>query len=227
MLIKKLSTYIPILRNNRLFLGIHEEGLLELLPCLSLGIHDYKKGDTVLESQRKVEKIGIVLEGEIQIIQDDFYGNRSIMELLSAGDLFGESFAFSSLPFATIRVISMSQAKILFLDPKKIETPCDSYCAYHQNLIHNMLQIVSMKNVILVEKIEVLSRRSLREKLLAYLSILAAKQKTNHVQIPFDRQGLADYLCVDRSALSSELSKLQKEGKLTYRKNEVQLIHVS
>lgn len=216
--------YTPILIKNPLFFNIPVSALDNLLSCLSTGISIFQKGDTIFESQKKIEKIGIVLEGNIQIVQDDFYGNRSLMELLEPGDLFGESFAFSLMPFATIRVLSVTQTKILFLDPKKIETPCDNYCDLHQNLIHNMLQIVSMKNVLLVEKIEVLSRRSLRDKILAYLSILASKNKSNHILLPFDRQGFADFLCVDRSALSAELSKLQKEGKLQYKKNDFHLI---
>ncbi|SFR88247.1 Crp/Fnr family transcriptional regulator [Anaeromicropila populeti] len=219
-----MTEYIEVLKEMELFQGISNSQIPTLLSCLSIGVRSYKKGETIFHNHEKLHHIGIMLSGDAQVIQDDFFGNRNIMANLEAGNLFGESFAFSLIPITTINVLATSDCRILFIDSQKLSAPCRTGCDFHLLLIRNMLHIVSMKNILLTEKIELLSRRSLREKLLSYLSTASAKMGNTSFTIPFNRQELADYLCVDRSALSAELSKLKKEGILNYRKNYFELL---
>lgn len=212
-----------VLNQMDLFFGIEPFQISPLIGCLTIGKNTFQKNEFIFELHQMIKKIGILLSGEAQIVQDDFLGNRNILSSIQAGDLFGESFAFSQLPISSFSVIAVTECTVLFIDPKKLATPCFAGCDFHHTLIQNMLKIVSLKNIKLTEKIEVLSKRSLREKILSYLSLTSAKYDSTEFTIPFDRQALADYLCADRSALSAELSRLKRDGYLDYHKNQFAL----
>ena len=152
------------------------------------------------------------------------YGNRSILAKLDAGNLFGESFALAEIKTLPVSVISTTDSELLFIECQKLATPCTNACSFHSKLIQNMLGIVSKSNISLTKKIEYSSKRTTREKLLAYLSSEAQKADNNKFSIPFNRQELADYLTVDRSAMSAELSKLRNDGFINYNKNNFELL---
>ena len=214
------KNYDAILNQMDLFRGIETLQIPRLLNCLSTGTNTFQKNEFIFSLHQTIKKIGIMLSGKAQIVQDDFLGNRTILSDLQPGDLFGESFAFSQMPISSFSVMAITDCTVLFIDPDKVATPCFTGCDFHHTLIQNMLKIVSLKNIQLTEKIEVLSKRSLREKILSYLSLMSAKYSCFEFSIPFDRQALADYLCADRSALSAELSRLKREGYLDYHKNQ-------
>lgn len=216
--------YLNVLKALDLFKDIDEKDLLPLLSCLSVKESHYEKGQTVFYSGEKIKKFGIVLSGQVQIIQEDYYGNRNILANLDAGDLFGESYAFSEAAILPVSVITTADSDILFIDCIKVTIPCSHACGFHSRLIQNMLSIVSMKNVLLTQKIEYTAKRTTREKLLAYLSAEAKKAGCNRFCIPFNRQELADFLFVERSAMSAELSKLRDDGFLTFHKNQFELL---
>lgn len=219
-----MKKYLDIMKTVALFRGIEESELLPLLSCLSANRAHYEKGQTIFFSGDQIKQFGIVLSGQVQVVQDDYYGNRSILAEVSQGHLFGESFVYSEIKMLPVSVITSTESELLFIDCHKLAAPCAKACDYHSRLIQNMLNIISMKNISLTQKIEFISKRTTREKLLAYLSVEAKKAESNHFSIPFNRQELADYLFVERSAMSAELSKLRDDGVLRYHKNQFELM---
>lgn len=219
-----VKNYLGVLKTVKLFNGIEESDLQPLLSCLCGKLIHYDKGQTVFSSGESLVQFGIVLSGQVQVVQDDYYGNRSILGKIDVGNLFGESFACAEIKALPVSVITTTESELLFIDCHKLAVPCAKACGFHSRLIQNMLNIVSMKNIGLTQKIEFTSKRTTREKLLAYLSAEAKKAGSSRFCIPFNRQELADYLSVERSAMSAELSKLRDNGILRFHKNQFELL---
>ena len=219
-----MKNYTDVLKTVRLFKGIEEADLQPLLSCLAAKSVRFEKGQTVFSIGERIEKYGIVLSGQVQVVQYDYYGNRSNLVKIDIGNLFGESFACAEIKTLPVSVITMSESELLFIDCHRLAVPCAKACGFHSKLIQNMLNIVSMKNISLTQKIEFTSKRTTREKLLAYLSAEAKKSGSSHFCIPFNRQELADYLSVERCAMSAELSKLRNDGVLKFHKNQFDLL---
>jgi len=219
-----MKKYLNVLKTVKLFNGIEESNLLPLLSCLSAKAVHYEKGQTVFFSGESIERFGIVLSGQVQTVQDDYYGNRSILTKVDTGNLFGESFACAGIKTLPVSVITSAESELLFIDCHRFAAPCAKACGFHSRLIQNMLGIVSIKNISLTQKIEFTSKRTTREKLLAYLSAEAGEAENSCFSIPFNRQELADYLSVERSAMSAELSKLRDDGVLKFHKNQFELL---
>jgi CRP-like cAMP-binding protein len=219
-----MKKYLNVLKTVKLFNGIEESNLLPLLSCLSAKAVHYEKGQTVFFSGESIERFGIVLSGQVQTVQDDYYGNRSILTKVDTGNLFGESFTCAGIKTLPVSVITSAESELLFIDCHRLAAPCAKACGFHSRLIQNMLGIVSMKNISLTQKIEFTSKRTTREKLLAYLSAEAGEAENSCFSIPFNRQELADYLSVERSAMSAELSKLRDDGVLKFHKNQFELL---
>lgn len=207
-----------ILANCRLFKGLTAEKIDAELKKLGANDKTFNKGNEVLHSGESVKEIYILLSGSVSIVNDDFWGNRTILSKLCAGSIFGEAYAcLGSL--SSVSVIANEDTEILFFDAEKILTNQE----IAPRLVGNLVAVLASKNVMLTGKIGHISKRTTREKLLSYLSDCSDKAKSPSFTIPFNRQELADYLCVDRSAMSSELSKLQSEGLLIFNKNSFQL----
>ncbi len=211
--------YFNEIRNVALFNGILDEDLKALLSCLHAAIRLLKKEEYVWLEGDKATVVGAVLKGSVQIVKDDVMGNRIVIGEAAAGSLFGEAFTCARERELSVSVYAPQGGIVMLLDYEKIITTCSPGCAFHSRLIENMIYILARKNLQLMQKIEHTSRRTTREKLLSYLSDVSKKQGSRTFEIPFDRQALADYLGVDRSAMSSELSKLRDEGVLRYKKN--------
>lgn len=219
-----MKKYFDVLQKVTLFQGIEESELQPILSCLSAKTGHYEKGQPVFLSGESLEWFGIVLSGQVQVVQDDYYGNRSILGKVGVGNIFGESFAYAEIEKLPVSVITTTESELLFIDCRRLANPCSMACNFHNRVIKNMLKIVSLKNIALTQKNEFTSKRTTREKLLAYLSSEAKKVGSNLFSIPFNRQELADYLSVERSAMSAELSKLRNDGILNYHKNHFELL---
>ena len=219
-----MEKYFEILKKVDLFSGIDQADYGPLLACLSAKLVHYDKNQMVFTSGESINHFGIVLSGQVQVFQDDYYGNRSILAVIGPSGLFGESFACAEIKALPVSVIATTESEILFIDCQRMESPCSNACGFHRRLIHNMLGSIAKKNVALTQKIEFTSKRTTREKLLAYLSFEAQKAKSSSFSIPLNRQELADFLFIDRSAMSFELGKLRNEGILKFHKNEFELI---
>ncbi len=220
----KMKKYLKILKRCPLFFGIGEEKLLTMLTCLGAKIEFFDKKYTVISEGSPAKYIGIMLSGTAQIIKIDYFGNRSIISNITAGETFGEAFACAELKETPITVIANEPCEIMLIDSNHILHTCSNNCGFHQQLIFNIMKELATKTIVFHQKLEVISKRSTREKLMTYLLIRAKQEDSNSFDIPFDRQELADYLEVDRSGLSAELGKLRKEGILSYRKNHFELL---
>lgn len=220
-----MKKQLDILKKVPLFEGVAPEDLTEMLGCLSSTNKSYKKGEYIFTAQDPPVTVGIVLTGTVHVIKEDFWGNRAILARVGSCGMFGEAFACAQVDKLPVSVVATELTEILFIDYKKIITTCSSACHFHTRLIQNMLHILAQKNLLLTQKMEHIVKRTTREKLLSYLSQQAVQAGSAYFSIPFNRQELADYLSVDRSALSSELGKLQKEGALDFHKNEFHLIN--
>lgn len=218
-----MKNYIPILKRSILFQSIEGENIEAMLGCLNAFTRNYKKGELIFHAEENIQTVGMVLTGFVHISKDDVWGNQTIMAQLSPGDMFGEVYACLPEVPLDVNVIARLDCDILFLDIHKIISVCGSSCSFHTQLIHNLLMLISKKNYQLNQKIDCLSKRSTREKLLSYLSSESLKQNSSSFTIPFNRQQLSDYLCVDRSAMSNELCKLRNEEILTFHKNDFTL----
>jgi cAMP-binding proteins - catabolite gene activator and regulatory subunit of cAMP-dependent protein kinases len=213
------------MRNEiRLFSGISKEDLAVMLDCLNARSVRYPKGSFVFLAGDAASRVGIVCEGEVQVVREDVFGNRAILSKLERGDLFGETFACAGVERMPVSVLATQESEVLLIDYRRIVTSCPSSCAFHGKLIENMLGILAAKNLLLNRKIEALSARTTRGKLMAYLAEQAAAQGSSHFRIPFDRQELADYLAVDRSAMSAELGRMRDDGLIRFHRDDFELL---
>lgn len=219
--------YINIIASSKLFEGICADEIIGLLPCLSATEQNYKKDSYIYHMGDTTTKIGLVISGCVHLVKEDYWGNHTILSEVMPGEFFGEAYACLKTESLAISCVSTEPTTIIFLDIQKIITVCTSACNFHTRLIQNLMMVLAQKNVLLTQKLDHISKRSTRDKLLSYLSAQAAKQHSNTFTIPFNRQQLADYLSVDRSAMSSELCKLRDQGLLTFYKNSFTLSQLS
>lgn len=207
-----MKKYFPVLENCSLFDGIRREDLSAILACLGARVITARKNTVIFSEGDPANYVGIVLSGSAQIVKEDFYGNRSIVAHIAPGELFGESFACAGVATLPVSITAAEDCEVMVIDCRRITVSCTSACAFHSRMIFNLLQVVAMKNLLFNQKIEITSKRTTREKLMAYLLNQAKLQGSSSFTIPYDRQGLADYLQVERSAMSAEISKLRKDG---------------
>lgn len=218
-----MEKYLSVLKHARLFQGISEQEIMAMLKCLDAATHSYEKGDCVFRRGETITSVALLLEGDIHIQKEDYWGNLSILSEISPGELFGEVYACLGDQEMTNSAVAVKPSRVLFLDMKRILTMCPSACQFHSRLIRNLLSVMAWKNRALTRKLEHMSRRSMREKLLSYLSEQSLRAGRPSFDIPFSRQQLADYLAVDRSALSKELCKMRDEGLLSFERNHFTL----
>ena len=218
-----IEPYIDLLKDNLLFQGISPKNLDSMLSCLDARLAHYAREQAIFLAGDPPRWLGLVLSGAVQVVRDDIFGNRSILAKLLPGDLFGEAFACAEIDALPVSVLPVTDCVVLLMDYRRIITTCPSSCSFHGRLIENMVRVLAQKNLNLNQKIEILSSRSIREKVMSYLSIQAAEHGSSRFRIPFDRQELADFLSVERSALSRELSAMKREGLISFSKNEFEL----
>jgi len=219
-----MKKYFEVLRKCSLFDDIADGDLTALLGCLGAKVYAFNKNDIIIAEGDAASDIGIVLSGKVQIIQIDFMGNRSILSEAGPGQLFAEAFACADIAEIPVSVVADSDSEVMFIKSYRTMHSCSSACEFHRKIIFNLMRIMAAKNIMFHRKIQVTSKRSTREKLLTYLNIEAKRHGSARFDIPFDRQELADYLEVDRSGLSAEISKLRRENIIKNTKNHFVLL---
>lgn len=219
-----MKKYIPVLKRTKLFSGVGEEDIASLLSCLGARKKEYKKGEYILREGEHISDIFILVEGKIHIQKDDYWGNRSILSVISVGEMFGEGYAAPESGALLNDVVAVEDSSVIFFDVKRILTTCSSACRFHNMIVQNMFFAISDKNRKLVQKLGHMSGRTTRTKLISYLSEEAKRQGSSAFTVPFNRQQLADYLCVDRSAMSNELCKMRDEGMIKFEKSRFELL---
>lgn len=219
-----MKKYFDLLMKNPLFGGISCEDLGSLLTCLNAKTVVFPKGAPVFLEGDPAGSIGFVLEGSVQIVRDDFFGNRSLLTVAEKGELFGESYACANVETMPVSGYAVQESRILWLECRKMLTVCSNACHFHTTLVKNLLQVVAHKNLLLGRKIQFMSQKTTQEKLMAYLLDQAKQKGNSEFSIPLSRQALADYLGVKRSAMSAELSKLRAAGILESKGSSFRLI---
>ena len=219
-----MEDYIRILKRTKLFAGIAENEISMMLSCLDAHMREYRKGEYVFRQGEYISTIMMLVDGELHIQQDDYWGNRSIISHISAGDMFGEAYIAPESGALLNDVVAVEDSTVIFLDAKKIMTVCSSACRFHSIVVQNLFFAISEKNRKLVMKLGQISKRTTREKLISYLSAESRRQNSSDFTIPFNRQQLADFLSVDRSAMSNELCRMRNEGLLRFDKSRFTLL---
>lgn len=207
-----MKKYLGVLKKCILFSGIDDENIIAMLACLNARVIDADKGEFIFNEGGPAEYVGILLSGEVQIVRDDFFGNRTIVAAVMPGEMFGESFACADIEELPVSVIASEKSEIMLIDCRRIITTCESSCVFHNMIIHNLIRVLADKNLAFNKKIEITSKRTTRDKLMTYLMSQAKTHGSSSFTIPFDRQELADYLGVERSAMSKEISRMKEDG---------------
>ena len=210
---------LHLIPNTALFRGTTKEEAEAMLGCLDAKIKPFDKGETVYHAGEVIESMGLVLSGAVIIESSDLWGNNSVLGYVAAGEIFAETYACIPGEPLMVDVVACEKSEILFLNAARLFTTCPQACAHHSRLIHNLVRIFAEKNLNLSRRMLHCSSKTIRGRLLSYLSEQAKMNGGYRFSIPCNRQQLADYLGVDRSAMSNELSKMQRDGLLTYSRN--------
>lgn len=217
-----MEAYYDIVKSNPLFHHFTAQEFSSILSCLGAYTGQYEKKEVIYLAGEEVSHIGVVLSGSVKIIQEDIHANESILTEVGVGGTFAEVFPCADLMESPVTVMAREKTQVLFLNFKKVMETCGNSCAHHRHIIANLLRMISQKCLFLNQKVEILSKRSTREKILAFL--LHEGKGGTIIKTDLNREEMANFLCVDRSALSGELSKMQKEGIISYHKNKFQIL---
>lgn len=204
---------------TELFTGISVEDTESMLGCLQAYTKVYTKNTVIYAAGTTIGAMGLVLSGSVRVEQTDVWGNQNIFSTAGPGQVFAETYACAPGEVLMVDAVAAADCEILFLNAGKVLKTCPSACQFHNRLVENLLAVMASKNLNLTRKISHISKKSIRARLLSYLSFQSLRQGTCCFDIPFNRQQLADYLCVDRSALSNELGKMRDEGLLEFQRN--------
>lgn len=214
-----MKEFLPVIRSSQLFSGIAEEELVPMLSCLDARQEAFPKDAFLLRTGDTVGSVGIVLSGSIMIIQEDIWGNRNILSKAGQGQVYAAAFACAPGAVLNVSVVAETPVTVMLLNIRRVLTVCSSACEHHNRIIRNLLAELAEKNLLQNEKLTHMGQRTTRGKLMSYLSAEAQRLGRYEFDIPFSRQQLADYLAVERSGLSLELGKMQKDGLLEFHKN--------
>ncbi len=218
-----MKKFLPVLLDSELFSGMDSDSISSFLECMGAIVRKYSKDEIIFHMGDYTKQIAIILVGSVLTVKEDIWGRRHILAIIKSGETLAESFAAAKESILTVNAIANSDCELLFLNIDKMLSVCSLACDAHNRVIRNLISVLAEKNLLFNEKITHMSRRTTREKLLSYLSSEARKQKSLSFDIPFDRQQLADYLSVERAAMSVELSKLQKDGLLKTKNKHFEL----
>ena len=218
-----MEKYLPVLKSSAFFSGMSGDEILAALNCVSAKSIKATKDEYILRSGDTTENMGLLLSGSVLIVQEDLWGHRNIMTKITPGGFFAEPFAILPDAVLNISIVASEDCELLFLNLRKMLTVCPSACQHHNKLIQNLVAVLSKKILLFNDKITHMSKRSTGDKIMSYLSAESVRQDSLEFDIPFNRQQLADYLCVDRAAMSVEISKLQKAGLLETQRNHFKL----
>ena len=218
-----MKELLPALKKTLLFAGIREEDLINMMACLQPKVCHYDKNETIALAGDGFECIGILVRGEAVVMKENAAGSRHVMTMLKPGDLFGEMVVYAANSAWPATVQAREASTVLFLDREKIIGERCQACSWHRTLIHNLLRIISERAVMLNKKVEYLTIRGLRGKLSAFLLDQYKKQGKPDLQLPLNRNELADFLHVSRPSMSRELARMQEDGLITFQRQTVRI----
>ncbi len=205
-----------------LFENIENNNVVELLQCIGIETKAFKKGAFILKTGSKIDFLGVLLSGNAICRKTDFSNNPVEIEKLKTNDIFGHNIVCCGLNKSPFDIIAENNCEILFIPFEKVVTPCNKLCSYHLQLIKNIMKMISKRNSILNNQIDIIGQRTIRQKILALLEVYKTDGK--EFSIPYSREEMAKFLCVDRCALSRELSKMRDEGIIKFNRNNFELL---
>jgi len=214
-----MKEFTHALELTGLFDGIGATELEPMLNCIDARVEVVKKDSIILLAGDKPSFVGIVVSGQVHIVREDFEGNRSLLAVLTTGGIFAEALCCAGVPESPVTVFADCDSTIILLGFYRIMQTCPNSCPFHRALIENMLRLIACKNLLLQSHMEILSMKTIRARVMRYFESFLHEQG-REITIPLNREELANYLCVDRSALSHELMKMKQDGLIEYRKNE-------
>ena len=221
-MVKLLSS----IQGYELFDGMSLEEANAMMECLDGHVISRDKGAAIFVEGSHATRFGVVLSGSLVVVKDGLDGKRSIIKRIGEKELVAAAQTFSGVKTMRVRVEADAPSKVLILNAERVGAPCCNACAFHTRLVRNVMRILAAKTLELNAKIEILSHRTTEDRLLAYLRSFADKCGKSEFDIHFDRQQLADFLCVERSALSAEISRLARAGSFDCHKNHFKLGHM-
>lgn len=216
--------YLQDMKDAPLFKHVSEETLEPMLACLNGHVKVYEKGEYISLAYEEVKNVGMILKGTVQMVQEDVWGRKTLLMFINRHELFGETFICGDHALPTVSFYASTHVEVLFLPIHRVMHTCTNACAFHHTAIENLIRMIANKNEQLIEKIEILSQKTLKDKISVFLSIEAKRSQSDYFELPTGRVELADYLCADRSALTRELNNMKKEGLIDFDKNTFRII---
>lgn len=215
---------LSFLTDTALFRGCSEEELQAMLDCLHAATHTYERGEILCHAGDEAMKMGLVLSGRVSIERYDAWGTRSILDVAGPGQVFAETYACLPGEKLMVTVVAEERCVVLLLDVRCLWKDDAPSCPHTMRLLRNLLTVSAHKNLTLSRRIFHTSSKSIRGRVMSYLSYQSLVHGSPDFEIPLNRQQLADYLSVDRSALSAEMSRMQQEGLIAYRRSRIRLL---
>lgn len=219
-----MRNFLPILQQCVLFDGVEPEDILRMLDCFGASVRTAQKNMPILTEGESAAFVGIMLKGSANVENQDYYGVRSIVGRVEQGQMFAESFACAGVSALPVSVVANEECSVMLINCQRITVGCANACSFHSQMIYNLLKAVAMRNLEFHQKLEIVSKRTTREKLMAYLLYQAKLHNSSTFTIPYDRQALADFLGVERSAMSAQIGKLQRDGILKTNRSRFTLL---
>ena len=205
-----------------LFENVSNNEVLELLKCIGIKTKVFRKNAFILKAGSKIDYLAVILGGNAVMSKTDSFGKQTVIEELKMNDIFGHNIVCCGLDKSPVDVIAENECEVLFLPFEKVVTPCEKLCPYHLQLIKNVMKMISKRNSLLNDKIDIIGQKTTRDKILALLETYRNGQKV--FSIPYSREEMAKFLCVDRSAMSRELCRMRDEGILKFSKNHFEIL---
>ena len=212
------------LQNVSLFVGMEQEEIEAILSCLTPRARSYHKSETIIRLGDTLTEIGVVLSGCVDLEKVDYWGGRVLLSRINSYEVLGETYACLGGTPCGVHAVAAQNSEVLWLEVQRLLTQCSHACVFHSRLIQNLLITMAQKNLQLSQKLSIVTQRSTRAKLSEYLSLQAQTNHSAHFTIPFNRQQLADYLSIDRSAMTVELGKMAADGLIRFDKNHFELL---
>ncbi len=219
-----MKHYIQLIQHSSVFKNFSESEILTILGCIDAQKNSFTKNESVFNPDDNVNKFGLLLSGKLIIQKVDIDGNLNIISKITEGDLFAEAFVYANVPKMSVQVICLEKSEVLFIDKNKIINLIDKDIELYKKFNENMLTLLARKLIYLNKKVDVITKQSIREKVLTYLNTFYTVSNNKFIEIPYNREQLADFLCVNRTALSRELSNMKNDGIIDYYKNTFKLL---
>ena len=206
--------------DHALFENIPDGDLVTMFDCLGFFTKTYEKGEYLIFEKDHIDNIGTIINGSVDIIKEDIWGRRTIISRLSNDEMLGETFACSGDNLSTISYQAAMKTTVFFMPFSRVVHTCRKTCPFHHRLIENMVSLIAEKNRLLIQKVEVISGKTLRDKLLSFFSLQVQEHGTYSFTLPMGRKDLAEYIGANRSALTRELNAMRDEGLIDFARND-------